>query len=154
MEIIKRAKKGKFNKGREKGWKEDEPKEEIKSYTRHFLKTCCEGDQENIKQKTTRKTDERKTEKRPMNMNTKFFRQSFCFEKKWSVQKKGKKEEKFKFFFWEEEKTKRKRKHKGTILTFKRPTNKKHSQLFFFRKKETAQTETIQKTWLRVKKGK
>ena len=34
----KKSKKGKFNKGREKGWKEDEPKEEITSYTRHFFK--------------------------------------------------------------------------------------------------------------------
>ena len=97
----KKSKKGKFNKGREKGWKEDEPKEKIKSYTRHFLKeTCCEGDQENIKQKTTRKTDERKTEKRPINMNTKFFRQSFCFEKKVKRSKKKVKKRKNSSFFF------------------------------------------------------
>ena len=47
----------------------------------------------------------------------------------------------------------RKRKHKGTILTFER-TNKQETQVFQKQKRETAQTATIQKTWLRVKKGK
>ena len=51
-----------------------------------------------IKQKTTRKTHERKTEKRPINMNTKFCRQSFCFEKKVKRSKKKVKKGKMQVF--------------------------------------------------------
>ena len=56
MEIIK-SKKGKFNQGREKGWKEDEQKEKIKSYTRHFLKRKHVAKE--IKKKSNKKRHEK-----------------------------------------------------------------------------------------------
>ena len=70
--------------------------------------------------------------KGPINKKQKFFRQSFCFEKKWS--------EKCKFFFFEKRETRRKREHKGHFSLLR--TNKQET---LFSEKEPVQTEPNQK---------
>ena len=82
--------------------------------------------------------------------NMKFFRQSLCW-KKWRVQKRRLKRSRTNHhfpIFLQKKKTRRKRKHKGTF--FKDQQTRK---TVFSNKKETVRTETIQKTWLLVKKG-
>ena len=120
----------------ERGWTKGGHKELHKSF---WKETCCEGDQEKINQKTTRKTDERKTEKRPINKNTwSFSDRVFVLKKKEAFKRRRLKREK------------RRRKHKGPILTFER-TNKQETLVFFSKKRDCTNGNNT-KTCLCVKK--